>query len=77
MASKNRSWRMRGVVCMSLADLHRYIDFSVYAPSDPSLTRQTMETICAKIRAAAIPVTAESHVRHVEFVQSVKEEAPR
>ena len=77
MASKNRSWRMRGVVCMGLAGLHRYIAFSVHAPSNPGLTRQAMETVRAKIGAAAIPVTAESHARHVEFVRSAKEEAPR
>ena len=77
IASRNRAWRMRGVICMSLADLHRYIDFSVDAPSNPGLTRQSMEMVCTKIRAAAIPVTADSHSRHVEFVRSVKEEAPR
>ena len=76
-ASQNRAWRMRGVICMSLADLHRYIAFSVDAPSNPGLTRQSMETVCTKIRAAAIPVTADSHSRHVEFVRSVKEKAPR
>ena len=77
IASRNRAWRMRGVICMSLADLHRYIAFSVDAPSNPGLTRQSMETVCTKIRAAAIPVTADSHSRHVEFVRSAKEEAPR
>ena len=35
IASQNRAWRMRGVICMSLADLHRYIAFSVDAPSNP------------------------------------------
>lgn len=77
MASKNRTWRMRGVVCMGLAGLHRYIDFSVDAPSNPGLTRQAMEKVHAKIRAAAIPVTAESHARHVEYVRSAKDEAQR
>ena len=77
IASQNRAWRMRGVICMSLADLHRYIAFSVDAPSNPGLTRQSMETVCTKIRAAAIPVTADSHSRHVEFVRSVKDKAPR
>ena len=77
MASNNRSWRMRGVVCMSLEDLHRYIAFSVNAPSNAGLKPYTMEMVCDGIRAAAIPVTAESHARHVEFVRSVKEEAPR
>ena len=73
MASKNSTWRMRGVICMSLANLHRYIAFSVNAPSNPGLTLQKMEMICAKIRAAEIPMTAESHAKHVDFVQSVKE----
>ena len=78
IASQDRAWRMRGVICMSLADLHRYIAFSVNAPSNPRLTRQSMETVCTKIRAEAIPVTADSHSRHVEFVRwSAKEEAPR
>ena len=77
IASQNLTWRMRGVICMSLADLHRYIAFSIDSPSSPGLTRQTMETVCAKIRAAAIPVTAESHARHVEFVRSAKEQTPR
>ena len=77
IASQNRAWRMGGVICMSLADLHRYIAFSVDAPSNPGSTRQSMETVCTKIRAAAIPVTADSHSRHVEFVRSAKEQAPR
>ena len=76
IASQNRAWRMRNVVYMGLADLHRYIAFSVDAPSNPGLTRQSMETVCTKIRAAAIPVTADSHSRHVEFVRSAKEQAP-
>ena len=77
MASQYRTWRMRGVVCMNLADLHRYIVFSVNAPSSPGLTRHRMEAVCANIRAAAIPITAESHARHVGFVRSAKEETLR
>lgn len=77
IASQNRTWRMRGVICMGLADLHRYIAFSVDARSNSSLTRQRMETVYAKIQAAAIPVTAESHARHVEFVRSAKEKVSR
>ena len=73
IARQNCTWRMRGVICMSLADLHRYIDFSANASSKPSLTRQKMETICGKIRGAEIPKTAESHAKHVDFVRSVKE----
>ena len=73
IASKNSTWRMRGVVCMNLAELHRYIDLSVNASAKPVLTRQQMKTICGKIRAAEIPMTAESHAKHVDFVESVKE----
>ena len=77
IARKNRTWRMRGVICMGLAELDRYIAFSVDAPSNPGLTRERMETIHTKIRAAAIPVTAESHARHVEYVRSAKEKVPK
>ncbi len=73
IASKNGTWRMRGVICMSLADLHRYIDFSVNASSNQGFTRKQMERICDKVRAAEIPITPESHAKHVDFVQSVKE----
>ena len=73
IACKNRIWRMRGVVCMSLADLHRYIRFSVSTSSECYWTRQNMEQVCAKIREAEIPMTAEAHARHVSFVRSVKE----
>ena len=75
IASRNLTWRMRGVVCMSLADMHRYIAFSANISSTPCLTRQRMETICERIKAAAIPLTAESHAKHVDFVQSVKKMA--
>ena len=74
-AKQNSAWRMRGVICMSLAEMHRYIGFSTNATSSPGLTRQSMEAICAKIRAAEIPMTAESYAKHVNFVQSVKEMA--
>ena len=73
IANENGTWRMRGVVCMGISDLHRYIEFSVNASSSPGLTRRQMEMICGKIRAAEIPATAESHARHVDFVKSVKE----
>lgn len=72
IANENGTWRMRGVVCMGISDLHRYIEFSVDASSSPRLTRRQMEMICGEVRAAEIPVTAESHARHVDFVQSVK-----
>ncbi len=73
IASKNGTWRMRGVICMGLAELHHYIDFSVNASSNQGFTLQKMERIRGKIRAAEIPKTAESHAKHVDFVQSVKE----
>ena len=72
-ARQNRTWRMRGVVCMNLANLHRYIQFSINASSHSNFTYQEMEMICRKIREIEIPKTAESHARHVDFVQSVKE----
>ena len=75
IARRNLTWRMRGVVCMSLADMDRYIVFSANISSAPCLTRQRMETICENIKAAAIPLTVESHAKHVEFVQSVKKMA--
>ena len=77
MANRFRSWRMRGVVCMSLAELHCYIAFSVGAPSSPSLTRERMEAIGAEITTAALPVTAETHARHAEFVRSAQRASGR
>ena len=71
------SWRMRGVVCMSLAELHQYIAFSVRAPSGPSLTRKRMEAIRAKIETVALPVTAETHASHVEFARSAQRASGR
>lgn len=77
MATRFRTWRMRGVVCMSLTELHHYIAFSVRAPSSPSLTRERMESIRAKIETAALPVTAETHARHVEFARSAQRASGR
>ncbi len=73
IARRSRTWRMRGVVCMSLAECHRYIAFSIRAASSPRLTRERMEAIRAEIAGAAVPATAESHARHVEFARSAKE----
>ena len=73
IASQKSTWRMRGVVCMGLAELLRYIEFSINASSNSGLTRQQMETICDRIRKEEIPMTAESHAKHVDFVRSVKE----
>lgn len=72
IANENGTWRMRGVVCMGMSDLHRYIEFSVNASSSPGWTRRQMEMICDRIRATQIPATAETHAKHVDFVQSVK-----
>lgn len=72
VAKGNGTWRMRGVVCMSMSNLHRYIEFSINASSSPSWTRRQMEIIRDRIRVTKIPVTAESHAKHVDFVQSVK-----
>ena len=72
MATRFRTWRMRGVVCMGLAELHQYIAVAVRASSGPSLTRERMEAIRAKIETAALPVTAETHARHVEFARSAQ-----
>ena len=73
IAIRKSTWRMRGVVCTSLEELHRYIEFSISASSNPSLTREKMETIHDRIKKEEIPVTAESHAQHVNFVRSVKE----
>ena len=73
IAKENKTFRMRGVVCMSLKELHKYIEFSIKASPDSELTRQQMEAIRDKIRAVEIPMTAESHAKHVDFVRSVKE----
>ncbi|MDE0452353.1 MAG: NERD domain-containing protein [Gammaproteobacteria bacterium] len=73
IANENSTWRMRGVVCMGISALHRYIEFSVNASSSPGWTRRQMEMIRDKIRANEIPVTAESLAKHVHFVKSVKE----
>ena len=74
-ASQELTWRMRGVICMSLTELHSYIAFSTRSASNPNMTRQTMESILAKIKSAAIPPTAETHARHVEYTRFVKREA--
>ncbi len=73
IASQNGTWRMRGVICMGLAALNRYIAFSCSSSPNPDLTREEMETICAEIRATEIPLTAESRAKHVDFVRSVRE----
>ena len=72
IACQNPKWRMRGVICMSLRELHRYIAFSANLSSNPELTRQKMEIVCGKIRTSEIPMTPESYEKHIEFVQSVK-----
>ena len=64
IANQNGTWRMRGVVCMGLAEMNRYIDFVI---------KEQMETIRGEIKKKEIPITAESQAKHVAFVQSVKE----
>ena len=73
IAKQNNTFRMRGVVCMSLKELRGYIEFSIKTSSDSELTCQQMEAIRDNIRAVEIPMTAESHAKHVDFVRSVKE----
>ena len=73
IARRNSTWRMRGVICMSVWDLHRYIGFSVSASARPDWTRQQMQVTCAKIQEASIPMTAEAQARHVDYVRSVKQ----
>lgn len=75
IASQNLTWRMRGVICMGFAQLHHYMAFSVKSSSNPNMTRQSMEAIITKIRTTAIPSTAETHARHVEYARSLKDEA--
>ena len=77
VAGRNGTWRKRGVVCMGLGEMHRYIEFSTGASRSPKLTRRRMEAVRGRIRANGIPVTAESHARHVAFVRSVREMDPR
>ena len=72
IAGQNSTWRMRGVVCMNLKELHRYIEFSINVSEMSDLTGEQMEVIREKIGANEIPMTAESHAKHVDFVQSVK-----
>ena len=72
IASQNSKWRMRGVVCMNLKELHQYIEFSINNSASSDLTGQEMEAIREKIGVNEIPMTAESHAKHVDFVRSVK-----
>ena len=76
-AGRNGTWRKRGVVCVGLGETHRYIEFSTGASRSPELTRRRMEAVRGRIRANGIPVTAESHARHVAFVRSVSDMDPR
>ena len=73
IAIRKSMWRMRGVVCMGLEELHRYIEFSISTSSNSSLTREQMEAIHDTIKKEEIPMTAESHAQHVNYVRSVKE----
>lgn len=77
IASQNRKYRMRGVVCMSLKELHRYIGFTISASANSDLAREEMEAVGERIRKKEIRMTAESHAKHVDFVRSVKELSAR
>ena len=72
IAYQNRTWRMRGVVCMNLENLSDYISFSVRKSSNPPLTRQKMEVISSKIKMNEIPLTIEAQERHTKFVKSIR-----
>lgn len=76
-AAPNQRLRMRGVLCMSLTELHCYIALTVDTASNAGLTRRKMESICARIRNAEIPLTAKSHAEHVDYVRYVQEKALR
>lgn len=75
IANQNQKWRIRGVICMNLKDLHDYISLSVARSPNPPLTRQKMEAISAKIKNNEIPWTTDAQKRHNYFVQSLKEES--
>ena len=77
MADRFRTWRKRGVLCVGLSELDRYIAFCMDAPSHPRLTARDLESISAAIQAIRIPVTAETRARHNEFVRSTRESALR
>ena len=77
IARQKKTWRMRGVICMSLVELNRYIDFSISASSNSNLSRRKMEAIRDRIRKREIPMTAESYAQHVDFVGAVRELSSR
>ena len=74
-ASRFRTARTRGVLCMNLAELDRYIAFCMDAPSNPRLTPGELETVSATIRSLAILPSAESRARHNEHVRAARESA--
>ena len=73
IATQDRTWRMRGVICMSMTELFDYMDFSVNASSVRDMTHEEMEAVCAKVRSHEIPMTAQSRAQHIDFVQSIRE----
>lgn len=75
MASRFRNWRTRGVLCFGLAELERYIAFSMNAPSNPHLTPQDLEAVTVAIRSLAIPPSAEASARHNERARAARESA--
>ncbi len=77
IARRDIRWRMRGVICMSLAEMHRYIKFSTDNSQNPRLTREQMEFTREKIRKKEIPVTAESRAKHAAYVRSAQDSSSR
>ncbi len=76
-ASRSRHWRMRGVICSSMAELHRYIAFCMDVPSNPRLTPEDLDGISSEIQAVRIPVTAETRAQHNAYVRSAQESTLR
>ena len=73
IARDNIVWRMRGVICESLAELHRYIGYSITVSQNSEWTRQQMESAYENIRVVEVPLTAATHQKHIEYVELQKE----
>ncbi|MCY4008021.1 MAG: nuclease-related domain-containing protein [Rhodobacteraceae bacterium] len=78
MAVDKKTWRMRGVICLGLEELHASIEFSIPAAAGSHWTDQDRAALGVAIRAKGIPITAESSARHIEFVHAARDrETPR
>ncbi len=75
VARENGRMRLRGVLCMRLAELHAYIDLCRATSTVRERTREQMESVYRRVRAAAIPVTERTRQEHASFVRSVKRRA--